>query len=68
MSVQALAQDFDTNTLLELAQKARHQARLICELERKPWRRTLQQNTAIDAFQQLARYCERVLEIQRGDC
>lgn len=66
MSIAALAQDFDATSLLQIAKAAEHRAKLIRELEAKPWRRTTEQNDAIDTFDQLAWYCRKVVAMQEG--
>lgn len=58
------AQSFNASCLRAIANNARHQARLIRELEAKPWRRSQDQNEDLDTFDQLAHYCERVISMQ----
>jgi len=63
MSTKQQAQTFDLLALAEIAKNAEHQAKLIEELEPKPWRRTRAQSDAHDNFRQLAAYCRRVLNL-----
>ena len=63
MSIQVLAQAFSRPALATIADRAEHNAKLLIELEPKPWRRTKAQNDAIDTFRQLAAYARRVIEL-----
>jgi hypothetical protein len=63
VSVREMAQDFSPTTLVEIANAAEHRAKLLKEFEPKPWRRTKEQNDAIDTFQQLAAYCRLVIKM-----
>lgn len=61
--VKEMALDFNLAALQEIADAAQHRARLIAEIEPKPWLRTQEQNDARDTFSQLAAYCRRVIEM-----
>lgn len=64
MSIQSQAQTFarvvDLNFIIE---NAEHQAKLLKELEPKPWRRSEEQKDAIDTFEQFGRYARRILQM-----
>ena len=54
--------DWNPDHIRSVRDTAEHKAQLIRELEAKPWRRTREQNDMLDTYEQLSRYCQRVLD------
>lgn len=66
MGVREMAQDFSASSLLQIAEGAEHRAKLIAELEPKPWRRIQEQRDAWHTFTCLAAYCREVIKMQEA--
>lgn len=61
--LQKLAQDFSPSSLEEIASAAHQRAQIIISVRRLPWDRTDEERDAIEAFQNLAISCRKVIEM-----